>query len=65
MPEKDTVTIDIPITTEIPLVLAIIAKKQLKELTEKHLDLRTVTKQFKVPDLPANYDILGEAADTV
>ena len=65
MPDKDTVTIDIPVKTEVPLVIAVIAKKLVKEQTDKHLDLRTVTMGFKLPNMHQNYQILGEAADSV
>lgn len=64
-PAKDTVTIDLPVKNDIPLVLAIVMKKQIKELTEKNLDIRTMTRQFKVGSMEANYEVLGEAADTV
>lgn len=33
IPDKDTVTIDIPVKTDIPLVFAVVHKKQIKELT--------------------------------
>lgn len=65
MPEKDTVTIDISVKSEIPLVLAVLAKKQVKEQTEKNLDLKTMTKQFKLSNMPSNFEVLGEAAETV
>lgn len=55
MPDKDTVTIDIPVKTEVPLVIAVIAKKLVKEQTDKHLDLRTVTMGFKLPNMHQNY----------
>lgn len=64
-PEKDTVTIDIPVKSETPLVFAVLQRKQVKEYVEKQLDIRTVTRQFKVTNMHANYEVLGEAADTV
>lgn len=65
MPDKDTVTIDIPINTDIPLVLAVAEKKRVKDLTDKYLDVRKLTKPFFVNGFPQNYQILGEAVDTV
>lgn len=65
MPDRDTVTIDVPVKTDIPLVFAVAHKRQLKDLTEKHLDIKTMTRQFNVANLPQGYHILGEAADTV
>jgi hypothetical protein len=65
MPERDIVTIDISVKSEIPLVLAVLAKKMVKEQTEKHLDLRTMTKQFKLSNMPNNLNVLGESGDTV
>ena len=47
------------------MVVAVIAKKLLKEQTDKNLDLRTVTMGFKLPNMHPSYEILGEAADTV
>jgi hypothetical protein len=65
MPEKDTVTIDIPLKADSPIVLAVAQKKQVKDLTEKNLDIRTMTRQFNVTNLNQSYEVLGEAADTV
>lgn len=65
MPDRDTVTIDIPVKAKVPLVLAVAQKRYIKDLTDKNPDIKTVTKQFNVANLPQNYQILGEAADTV
>lgn len=65
IPQRDTVTLDIPVKTDIPMVLGVVHKKQLKEITEKSPDIRSVTKQFSVGNLGQNYQVLGEAADTV
>jgi hypothetical protein len=65
MPDRDTVTIDLPVHSEAPLVLALAQKKQLKELSEKHLDLRTMIRPFNIANMPPNYEVLGEAAETV
>ena len=66
MPEKDTATIDLPLKTDIPLILGVIQKKQVKEFTEKYVDLKTMTRQFNVGNLSqSSFEILGEAADTV
>ena len=65
MPDKDTVTIDIPVKVNIPLVLGVAHKKQIKTLVEKSPDIKTMTRQFKVGNLNEKYEVLGEAADTV
>ena len=65
MPDRDTVTIDLPVKSDTPLVLAVAHKKQLKDLTEKSPDIKSVTRQFNVSNLVQNYQVLGEAADTV
>lgn len=59
IPDKDTVTIDIPVKTDIPLVFAVVHKKQIKELTEKSPDIKSVTRQFNVTNLGQNYEVLG------
>lgn len=59
LPERDTVTIDLPVKAEVPLVLAVVQRKMIKEYTEKQLDVRTVTRQFKVTNMHANYEVLG------
>lgn len=55
MPEKDTVTIDIPMNADVPLVLAIIDKKKVKDIMEKYIDVRMLTRQFNIKSLPQNY----------
>ena len=45
-PEKDTITIDIPVKTEIPLVLLLSLKRKMKAYIEKHLDVRMLTGSF-------------------
>ena len=59
MPDKDTVTIDLPVKTDVPLILAVAYKKQIKELTEKYPDIRTMTRQFKIVNMNQNYEVLG------
>jgi len=34
-------------------------------LTEKHVDIRMMTRQFAIKNFPQNYEVLGEAVDTV
>lgn len=45
-PEKDTITIDIPVKSEIPLVFLLANKKKMKTYIEKHLDVRMLTGSF-------------------
>lgn len=58
-PEKDTITIDIPVKTEIPLVFLLSLKKKMKPYIEKQLDLKMLTGQFDVKNLHKNYEVLG------
>jgi hypothetical protein len=55
MPDKDTVTIDLPMDTDVPLVFAVCEKKSVKDLTEKYIDIRMMTRQFVIKNLPQNY----------
>ena len=55
MPDKDTVTIDLPMDTDVPLVFAVCEKKRVKDLTEKYIDIRMMTRQFVIKNLPQNY----------
>lgn len=59
MPDKDTVTIDLPLNTDVPLVFAITEKKRVKEITEKYIDIRMMTRQFSIKQLSQNYEVLG------
>ena len=65
MPEKDTVTIDISLKADSPIVLAVAQKKQVKDLTEKNLDIRTMTRQFNVTNLNQSYEVLGDRKSVV
>ena len=58
-PEKDTITIDIPVKTDIPLVFLLSLKKKMKSYIEKQLDLKMLTGQFDVKNLHKNYEVLG------
>jgi hypothetical protein len=64
-PEKDTVTIDIPVKTEVPLVFALGSKKKTKEMAENYLDIKKLAGKFKVSNLNEHYEILGESSETV
>lgn len=64
-PEKDTITIDIPVKADVPVVFLLSQKKKLKSYLEKHLDARMLTGSFQVRNLPTTYELLGEAQDTL
>lgn len=64
-PEKDLVTIDIPMETTIPLVFCLAKKRELKALKEKCPDLNFLTKNFDVTGLNEPYRILGENSESV
>jgi hypothetical protein len=54
-PDRDTVTIDIPIKADQPLVLLIAQKKRVKEISENHLDIRKLVGKFGVTNLLPSY----------
>jgi hypothetical protein len=58
-PEKDTITIDIPVKTDIPLVFLLSLKRKMKSYIEKQLDIRMLTGSFEVKNLHNNYEVLG------
>ncbi len=58
-PEKDTITIDIPVKTDVPAVFLLSLKKKLKSYLEKNLDVRMLTGSFEVRNLHNNYELLG------
>lgn len=64
-PEKDMITIDIPVITNIPVVFLLSLKKKMKGYIEKHLDIQMLTGSFEIKNLNASYEILGESADTI
>ena len=59
MPDKDTVTVDLPLRNEVPLVMLVAQRKQTKEIVEKYPDIRTMTRQFNVQNLKEGYEVLG------
>ena len=54
-PEKDTITIDIPLKTEIPLVFMLSLKKKMKGYIQKYLDIQMLTATFDIKNLHQNY----------
>jgi len=58
-PEKDTITIDIPVKTDVPLVFLISLKKKMKTYIEKHLDVRMLTGAFEIKNMHHTYEVLG------
>jgi len=61
-PERDTVTLDIPIKTQIQQVFLVAQKKRVKEIKEAHLDIRKITGNFNIANLNAAYEVFGESA---
>jgi hypothetical protein len=64
-PEKDTITIDIPMKCEVPVVLLVANKKKIKAYSESNLDINKLAGRFDVNNLNNSYQILGESADIV
>jgi hypothetical protein len=58
-PEKDTITIDIPVKADVPVVFLLSLKKKLKPYLEKYLDVKMLTGSFEVRNLNNNYELLG------
>jgi hypothetical protein len=59
------VTIDIPVKTEVQLVLALANKKKIKEMAENFLDIKKLAGKFKISNLNDYYEVLGESSDTL
>lgn len=64
-PQRDTVTIDLPIKTDVPVVLLVAQKKRVKEISQQYLDINKITGKFNVANLNSGYEVLGESAETV
>jgi hypothetical protein len=64
-PEKDMITIDIPVKTDIPVVFLLSLKKKMKSYLEKHLDVKMLTGSFEIKSLNKDYEVLGESGDTI
>lgn len=64
-PEKDTVTIDIPVKSDVTLVFALANKKKIKEMAENYLDIKKIAGKFKISNLNDHYEVLGESSDTL
>ncbi len=58
-PEKDTITIDIPVKTDIPVVFLLSLKKKMKSYLEKHLDVKMLTGSFDFKISSNKYEVLG------
>jgi hypothetical protein len=61
-PEKDLITIDIPVKSEVPIVFLLSMKKRLRAYIDKNLDVQMLTGAFEVKGLHQNYEVLGESA---
>lgn len=62
-PEKDLITIDIPVSVDHPIVFCLALRKKVKALTEKYLDLAKLTGTFDLKSIPSTFAALGESAD--
>lgn len=65
VPEKDTVTIDIPVKSDLPIVFALANKKKIKEMAESYLDIKKIAGKFKISNLNDYYEVLGQSSDTL
>lgn len=61
-PEKDAVTIDIPVKSENQLVFALASKKKIREMAETYLDLKKLAGKFRVNNLHESFEVLGESS---
>lgn len=64
-PEKDLITINIPVHCDTPLIFGLATKKKIKSLTESYLDLSQLTRVFEVKNVHQNFQILGESPETI
>lgn len=54
-PEKDMITIDIPVKTDVPVVFLLALKKKMKSYIDKYLDLKMLAGSFEIKNLHNNY----------
>lgn len=64
-PEKDLITIDIPVRIDHPIVLCIANKKKLAKTVEANIDLAKLAGSFDVKNLNGPYEVLGEGSEAV
>lgn len=64
-PEKDLITIDIPVKIDHPIVLAIVNKKKVSKTVEANLDINKLAGSFEVKSLTQAFEVLGEASEIV
>lgn len=64
-PEKDLITIDIPVKIDHPVVLALINRKKVSKTFDANIDLAKLAGSFEVNSLPPSMEAFGESADTV
>jgi hypothetical protein len=62
-PEKDLIIIDIPLQVNHPIVFCVAAKKKMKQITEKYLDLGKLAGSFEVKGLSNGFHVIGEASE--
>lgn len=60
-PEKDLITIDIPVKAEHPIVLCIANRKKIAKTKTAHRDIERLAGSFDVANLPTNFAVLGES----
>jgi len=65
-PEKDRVTIEIPIDlkTPIPIVFAAIKKREVKKMQEANPDIKGLCRKLRYDSLANDYVVLGEFEET-
>lgn len=64
-PEKDLITIDIPVKIDHPIVLALINRKKVTKTFDRNIDLAKLAGSFEVSNLSPNMEAFGESIDTV
>lgn len=64
-PEKDLITIDIPVKIDHPLVLAIVNRKKVTKTVEANIDLAKLAGSFENKSLPKSFEVLGESPEII
>lgn len=64
-PEKDTITIDVPVQANHPIVFCVANAKKIKHITEKYLDVAKLAGSFDVKGLGSTLHVLTEGQEIV
>lgn len=64
-PEKDIITIDIPVKIDHPIVLALVNRKKVAKTVEANIDIAKLAGSFEVKNLHQDFEVLGESSETV